>query len=86
MVAIHMPVENVRTNKCNNNVRNLDFKASIIYTYYTVYSHISIPNKGYSNIYIYCDLRGRIKGTACALYPVFVERALWPILSGHKAR
>ena len=35
---------------------------------------------------IYCDLRGRIKGTARALYPVFVERALWPILSGHKAR
>ena len=34
----------------------------------------------------YCDLRGRIKGTARALYPVFVERALWPILSGHKAR
>ena len=34
----------------------------------------------------YCDLRGRIKGTARALYPVFVERALWPMLSGHKAR
>ena len=38
------------------------------------------------NIANYCDLRGRIKGTARALYPVFVERALWPILSGHKAR
>ena len=25
--------------------------------------------------YIYCDLRGRIKGAARALYPVHVERA-----------
>ena len=40
----------------------------------------------YNNNDSYCDLRGRIKGTARALYPVFVERALWPILSVHKAR
>ena len=25
----------------------------------------------------YCDLRGRIKGTARTLYPVFVERAVY---------
>ena len=30
----------------------------------------------------YCDLRGRIKGTARTLYPVYVERAQY----GQKAR
>ena len=35
-----------------------------------------------NTILFYCDLRGWIKGTARALYPVNVERALWPILNG----
>ena len=38
----------------------------------------------------YCDLRGRIKGTARTLYPVYVERAnmgkYCPDNIGHKAR
>ena len=38
----------------------------------------------------YCDLRGRIKGTARTLYLVFVERAVYGQYClaniGHKAR